>query len=334
MILKRWPCSDTPKKSTCRLQKATAQQLHTQRSRGGRQRHPQKDRHTHSLPFQRDRSPHHPKDDPGRPDTRFPSSPEGSILPEGWTRTPRPLAPGEDAQRAAGRPLLPLLSQPVPAQPAGVGWKRLSGSGWAALQLQGWAESQSSSCRPEPPWAPRRPREREGPANRRPPPGLALWPRPCSGRPASRFPGPPPRQSDRPLTWQLARWSPWSLPGEGGTGDGARGSQGTELPARKSQLLSQGPLLCHSHLLVRVTVMGWGAGELPPSCCPLSSSQIVPSSKGTDCLAFQTLGQCWLHTGVSCTVLMAKILCPQSATSQALSSASDNTVTPWECHCS
>ena len=147
------------------------------------------------------------------------------------------------------------------------------------------------------PSPPRRPWEREGPANRRLPPGLALWPRPRRGPPASRFPGPPSQMArwTPPTTWHPTRRSPWSLPGERGAEDGARGSQGTELRARKSQFLPWGPPLCHFHLLVRgrsdlvsdrdgVGVVfqslsrvlfetpwgGDGVVKWPPSGCPVS----------------------------------------------------------------
>lgn len=84
---------------------------------------------THSFPFRRDRSPYHPKDrhsDSPEEHHQIAYPEEGPILPQGWTHILHPilsLAPGEDANRAAGRA----------GSPAESGCPGLAGGSWVEV---------------------------------------------------------------------------------------------------------------------------------------------------------------------------------------------------------
>ena len=114
------------------------------------------------------------------------------------------------------------------------------------------AASGAAQASPSPP---RRPWEREGPANRRLPPGLALWPRPRRGPPASRFPGPP------------RRWPDGHPPRPGTRPEGARGRclgnevQKTEHGAPREQSSEPGSLSSSPGVpLFAISTCWFGAG--------------------------------------------------------------------------
>lgn len=161
-----------------------------------------------------------------------------------------------------------------------------------------------SQSHPGPP----RPWEREGPANRRPPPGLALWPRPRPrlGPRATGFPGPSRKEPSRPLIWHPAGWSPARCCWEG--------AGSTRLPVRESQLVSEGlPLLSLPPAGYRKEgpEMGRGiASLLLPFVffpdCPLLQRDRPPCFSGS--------ASGFTMAFISCTVSMAEVLRPKSAT--------------------
>ena len=170
MILKGWSGNDTPNGDSKEYHK---HQRYPQRSGRGRHRHFQKDRH--GFPFQKDRSPHHPK---GR----------HSAPPENQTPDCAPYkGPSLDVPRA-----LPAESG-GPSLAAGRCWLEATGHS-SNSRGGGWGVRVSHREVPrrprEPPWALGPPWERWGPANHRLPPGLELWPRPRGGGGCAGFPAP------------------------------------------------------------------------------------------------------------------------------------------------